>query len=125
MTVEDPQGELTQELLVDVVQELRDAGAEAISVNDIRLVASSAFATRMGRLVLDGQPLEVPLTVLAVGPSATIAEALAIPGGALDSLQARPEVTAVVEPLDQLTVPARAEAKPFVYGEPIPPEAAE
>ena len=125
LTVEDPQGELTPDLLVDAVQELRDAGAEAISVNDIRLIASSAFAVRNNRLVLDNQPLEAPLTILAIGPSATVAEALAIPGGALDSLQSRPQVTARVEQLEQVTVPARPEPPSFVFGEPVPAEARE
>ena len=122
LTIDDPREEITQELLVDTVQELRDAGAEAIAVNDIRLVASSAFSTRNGKLVLDEQPLAPPIVIHAIGPSQTIAEALSIPGGALDSLQSRPQVTARVDALEQLTVPARPEAEPFVFGEPIPPE---
>ncbi len=125
MTVEDPNGEVTQELLVDAVQELRDAGAEAIAVNDIRLVASSAFSTRNGKLVLDDQPLSRPLLIAAIGPSETIANALAIPGGAVDSLEARPDVTTTVETLDQMTLPARAEPAPFVFGEPVPADAQE
>lgn len=125
MTVEDPQAQVTQELLVDVVQELRDAGAEAIAVNDIRLVASSAFTTRNGRLVLDGAPLDAPIAVAAIGPSDTISKALAIPGGAIDSLQSRSDVTVRVESLELLTVPARPETAPFVFGEPVPPQPAE
>lgn len=122
MTVEDPQVQVTQELLVDTVQELRDAGAEAIAINDVRLIASSAFTTRNGRLVLDGMPLDAPIVITAVGPSDTIAKALAIPGGAIDSLQSRPEVTVRVESLEEVAVPARPESAPFVYGEPIPPQ---
>ena len=125
MTVEDPESQVTQDLLVDVIQELRDAGAEAIAVNDVRLIASSAFTTRNGKVVLDGTPLEAPLTINAIGESDTIAKALAIPGGAVDSLQSRPQVTATVEPLEELTVPRRPEPQPFVYGEPIPPDTAE
>jgi uncharacterized protein YlxW (UPF0749 family) len=125
LTIDDPRQEVTQELLVDTVQELRDAGAEAIAVNDTRLVASSAFSTRNGKLVLDEVPLEGPLVVHAIGPSQTIAEALSIPGGALDSLESRPQVTARVDALEQLTVPARPEPEPFVFGEPIPPEGGE
>lgn len=125
MTVEDPQAQVTQELLVDAVQELRDAGAEAIAVNDIRLIASSAFTTRNGKVVLDGTPLEAPLVINAIGPADTIAKALAIPGGAVDSFQARPQVVATVEALEELTIPRRADPMPFVYGEPVPPETAD
>lgn len=122
MAVADPESQVTQDLLVDAVQELRDAGAEAIAVNEVRLVASSAFTTRNGKLVLDGTPLEAPLTVTAIGPGETIAKALAIPGGAVDTLQARPQVTAHVETLEELTIPARPEPVPFVFGEPVPVE---
>lgn len=125
LTVEDPESQVTQELLVDTVQELRDAGAEAIAVNEVRLIASSAFTTRNGKVVLDGTPLQAPLTINAIGPPDTIAKALAIPGGAVDSLQSRPQVTAVVESLEELTIPQRPEPMPFVYGEPLPPDAPE
>ena len=121
LTVDDPGAIVTQELLVDAVQELRDAGAEAIAVNDLRLVASSAFTTRNGRLLLDGSALRQPFVVLAVGPADTIAKALEIPGGAIDSLTALPQVTADVETLAEVTVPARPEPVSFVYGQPLPP----
>ncbi len=125
LTVDDPEAQVTQDLLVDAVQELRDAGAEAIAVNDIRLIASSAFTTRNGKVVLDGTPLAAPLTIDAIGPSDTIAKALAIPGGALDSLQSRPQVVATVESLEELTIPRRPDPMPFVYGEPVPPDTAD
>ena len=125
MTVQDPQQQVTQELLVDTVQELRDAGAEAIAVNDIRLVASSSFTTRNGKLVVDSSLLSPPFMITAIGPSDTIAKALAIPGGSLDSLQSRPAVEATVEVLQELTLPKRREPVPFVYGVPVPAEPAE
>jgi uncharacterized protein YlxW (UPF0749 family) len=125
MTIDDPQNQVAQELLVDTVQELRDAGAEAIAINDVRLVASSAFTTRNARLLLDGEPLEPPIVVVAIGLSDTISKALAIPGGAIDSLQSRPEVIVRVESLEQLSVPAVPERAPFVFGEPVPPQPAQ
>lgn len=123
-TVEDPVGQVRQDLLVDAVQELRDAGAEAMAINGIRLVASSAFSVRNERLLLDGQPLSPPYRIAAVGPAETMAKALAIPGGAIDTLKARPEVAVAVEQLAQLVVPARAEPPPFVFGEPVPAQPA-
>lgn len=119
LTIEDPAAQIRQDLLVDTVQELRDAGAEAIAVNGIRLVVSSAFSTRNNRLVLDGQPLVPPFRIAAVGPAETMGKALQIPGGALDTLQSRSQVSTSVEQLAQMIVPARAEPAPFVFGEPV------
>jgi uncharacterized protein YlxW (UPF0749 family) len=120
LSVSDPALQVTQEVLVDTVQELRDAGAEAIAVNGVRLLVSSSFTTRNNRLVLDGRPLGPPYRVAAVGPGETMAKALAIPGGALDGLHARLGVEATVEVLAELTVPARAELPSFLFGEPVP-----
>jgi uncharacterized protein YlxW (UPF0749 family) len=121
-TVTDPHHLVTQDLLVDAVQELRDAGAEAIAVNGIRLVASSAFATRNERLVLDRQPIEPPYRITAIGHPDTISKALAIPGGAIDTLQLSADVTATVEARADLIVPAVTEPHAFVFGVPIAPE---
>lgn len=121
LTVEDPREALGPVELVDTVQELRDAGAEAIDVDGVRLVVSSSFTVRNDRLLVDGIPLSSPYRIAAVGPAETMARALAIPGGVLATLErADDEVTAEVSTRAQLTVPARADAPPFVFGQPVP-----
>lgn len=124
LDIADPLGQVSHERLVDVVHELRDSGAEAIDVEGVRLVASSAFSEANERLVVDGEPLEEPYRVAAVGPSGAMASALALPGGALDALSSLPEVEPRVEELAQLSVPARAGRASFIYAEPVPDEAA-
>lgn len=121
VTVSDPFGRVTQDQLVDTVQELRDAGAEAIAVSGVRLVASSAFTTRDGRLFVDGRALTAPYRVEAVGSAATMAEALDIPGGAVDTLESLPRVDVLVEQLAEVVVPARARPQRFVQGTPVEP----
>lgn len=119
LTLEDPRGMLGTDHLVDAVQELRDAGAEAIDVNGVRLVVSSAFTVRNDRLLVDGVPLTPPYRVAAVGPAETMARALAIPGGVIDTIQrADDEVATDVATRAQLMVPARADIPQFVFGQP-------
>jgi uncharacterized protein YlxW (UPF0749 family) len=122
MTIEDPAGHVGQELLVDVVQELRDAGAEAIAINGTRLVVSSAFTTRNERLLLEGSVITPPYRVQAIGSGETMDKAMGIPGGAVSTLESRAGVRVTVEVLAHLSVPARTEIQPFVYGEPVPVE---
>lgn len=121
-TITDEDRLVTQELLVDAVQELRDAGAEAIAVNDVRLVASSAFTTRNDRILLDRRPIDPPYRIAAIGVGDTIATALAIPGGAIDTLQLVSGVTAVTEIRADLQIPAVSDTSTFVFGVPIAPE---
>jgi uncharacterized protein YlxW (UPF0749 family) len=123
LTVEDPDLLVTQDAFVDVVQELRDAGAEAIAVNDIRLVVSSSFTTRNERVLLDRLLLEPPYRMVAIGPATTIATALGIPGGAIDSLHLSAGVTATVETREDLTLPAAGDLPSFVFGQPVDQEA--
>lgn len=120
LIVSDPDRLLLQDQLVDTVQELRDAGAEAIAVNGVRLIASSAFATRHGRLLADNHALDVPYRITAIGSAETMAKALAIPGGAIDALESVPRVEVTMQTKDRLAVPARSSAQLFKYGRPAP-----
>lgn len=87
----DPQGAVAPSDLLDAVQELRAAGAEAIQVGDVRIGVDSAFTGTVGRVELDGVTLTLskqnPLTVLAIGDPPTMAAALNIPGGVVDTVE--------------------------------------
>lgn len=76
---------LTASSFLDLVQELRDAGAEAIQIGDVRVVASTSFVDSGGRIVIDGHPISLPVRVVAIGDGRTLASALAIPGGVEES----------------------------------------
>jgi uncharacterized protein YlxW (UPF0749 family) len=86
----DPQSGLDAATLLDVVEELRDAGAEAIQVGGVRVVAQTAFTDgtgdKAGTLLVDGQEVARPVVVLAVGDSRTMSAALRIPGGVVDTM---------------------------------------
>jgi uncharacterized protein YlxW (UPF0749 family) len=85
--ISDAPGLVTAARLLDLVQELRDAGAEAIQVGDVRVVASTALVDAPGGGVsVDGRRLRPPYRVLAIGDSQTMATALEIPGGVVASL---------------------------------------
>lgn len=81
-------GEVGAPTLLDAVQELRDAGAEAIEVNDVRVVASTWFLdAEEGGVLVGGQAVRPPYTVVAIGPAQTMATAMEIPGGVVESAQ--------------------------------------
>jgi uncharacterized protein YlxW (UPF0749 family) len=101
------------------VQELRDAGAEAVAVNDHRVGATSAFGERDGRLVLDGVTLSAPYTVAAIGPAATLEGGLQIPGGALDTLSSLRGVEVRLQRAARIVVPALARPPTFRVGRPV------
>jgi uncharacterized protein YlxW (UPF0749 family) len=81
VTITDPKNALKAEDLLDVVEELRGAGAEAIQFGPVRVGLTSAFRDGNGHVVLDAVTLSAPYVVRAIGPAATMQTALEIPGG--------------------------------------------
>ena len=83
---------ITAATLLDAVQELRGAGAEAIQIEGagsrpVRVVASSYFLDGQSGVLVDGQPLRSPYTLVAIGEPETLTPALHIPGGVVESVQ--------------------------------------
>ena len=81
VTVTDPQAQLTGEDLLDVVEELRGAGAEAIQFGPVRVSTDTSFEGAGGVVVVDGTEVPAPYRVTAIGEPKTLDTALNIPGG--------------------------------------------
>ncbi|WP_025619277.1 DUF881 domain-containing protein [Salinispora cortesiana] len=73
--------------VLDAVQELRGAGAEAMQISGgdgvtVRIIASTYFLDgENGSLFVDGRLLTGPYTITVIGDPATMRTALNIPGG--------------------------------------------
>jgi uncharacterized protein YlxW (UPF0749 family) len=91
----------------DLVNELRNAGAEAISVGGVRVVAATVAAGPVGALSIENTALGPRIEVHAIGNASALTGALTRPGGPVAQLQATyDEVDVEVTPLDRLEVPA-------------------
>lgn len=89
ITITDPDGAIDAPVVLDAVQELRDAGAEAIQVGPARVVVDTWFADSTDGVVVSGAPVGTPIRILAIGDADTITAALSIPGGLADSVRTR------------------------------------
>jgi uncharacterized protein YlxW (UPF0749 family) len=87
VTVADPDGKLGPEDLLDVVEELRGAGAEAIQFGPVRVSTSTALTGAPGAVQVDGRRVSAPYVVLAIGDAASLDTALNIPGGVAATLR--------------------------------------
>ena len=87
--IDDPQNRVSAELLLDAVEELRDAGAEVIELNDtVRLVMRSWFGTdESGMLTADGVTLEAPYLIEAIGEPATLESGARFRGGLVSEIE--------------------------------------
>jgi len=103
VVIQDRQGAVTTAVLLDAIQELRGAGAEAIDVDGTRVVVASYVGGTPGELVVDGQPLDSPYEIVAVGPPTDLEVALNVSGGVVDDV-ARAGGSATITQSEDLTV---------------------
>jgi len=122
MTIQDPAGKVTAPVLLDAIQELRDAGAEAIEVNNIRIVASSHFDQGASGVEIDGRSISEPYTLTAIGDPATMSSAMEIPGGLSANIRGLTATVTIAQQQD-LTVGALHPLSAPRYARPVPPSA--
>ncbi len=92
--------------ILSVVNELRDAGAEALSLNGNRILATSEIRCSRGRWSpsTDGAPAR-PFVIDAIGDTDTMFNALMMRNGVVDVLKQWSIQVSVTE-VDELLVPA-------------------
>ncbi|SCL48902.1 DUF881 domain-containing protein [Micromonospora chersina] len=104
---EGPEKAVESERILDAVQELRGAGAEAMQIagadgTAVRIIASTYFVDAPGGgLVVDGRRLTGPYVISVIGDPATLRTALNIPGGVVASVE---EAGGNVTPVDSEAV---------------------
>lgn len=81
IAITDPQHKLKAEDLLDVVEELRGAGAESLQFGSVRVGTSTSFSDTGTSVSVDQTPMSPPYQVRAIGDPKTLDTALNIPGG--------------------------------------------
>jgi uncharacterized protein YlxW (UPF0749 family) len=120
LRITDPSSGVPALTLFHVLEELRNAGAEAVEVSGVRLTASSWFADATGPgAVVNGTLLTPPYEWVAIGDAQTLAVALDIPGGALASIR-NAGGEGFVTQSESLQVTAVAEPPDLVFATPVP-----
>lgn len=82
VTITDTTNGVDVSSMLDLVEELRSAGAEAMSINDkVRIVADSAIDRTASGLTVDGVQLHSPYTLTVIGDPTTLAGAVTFARG--------------------------------------------
>ena len=90
--------------ILRVVNELRAGGAEAISINDQRLLGTSEIRCSGPTITVNGKAFGAPFVVTAIGDSKTLSSALTLRGGVVDSLK-HWGITVDIQEKDKVQVP--------------------
>lgn len=121
LTIADPDRALGSSTLLDAVQELRDAGAEAIQIGSVRVVASTWFADTDDGILVDGRQVKSPYVIRVIGDPKTLAPALGIPGG-VQATVTKNGGRATVSEQDQVTIDALRLLSEPEYARPAAPD---
>jgi uncharacterized protein YlxW (UPF0749 family) len=87
VTIEDPNLKISAGHVLDAIEELRDAGAEAIEFNDrVRVIATTHVSADQSGLKVDGVRLTAPYTINAIGDPNTLSGGLTVEQGFVDKV---------------------------------------
>lgn len=89
--------------VLSVINELKNAGAEAISINDQRLVPTTSISCGGNIIDINGEKVGAPFVIKAIGLPEQLA-ALERPGGYLERLRSY-SIGAVLEKSNNITIP--------------------
>ncbi len=106
--------------MLDLINELRNAGAEAIAIGNmhttVRLIYRSSIGGGKGWLIVDGTLLSGPYYVWAIGAPDSLVRTLERRGGLIALLRyTHPDWAVNVRPADRLTLPVYPNQLTFKY----------
>jgi uncharacterized protein YlxW (UPF0749 family) len=103
----------------DLVNELRNAGAEAIAVDEVRVEPNSIVDGPVGSLLIESTQLGDPFEVSAIGNPDSLTGSLTRAGGIVAQLAATdPAAQLIVTPVDMLRLPATTQDLIPAHGTP-------
>lgn len=115
--------DLRPEDLQDLINEMRNAGAEAIGLNGIRVTVRTAVTRESGIVAIDGIPVGPPYKLISIGHPETLERALLRKGGLVTYFQnTYSGATFSVNKQSTLAIPAGTNVTKWVYAVPAKDE---
>lgn len=103
----------------DLLNELRNAGAEAISVDGVRIVTGVVVAGAPGALSVENHPIGDAFEIRAIGSPQILTGTLTRTGGVIAQIGATyPDAGLTVTPVEQLSLPATDRTLVPAHGQP-------
>ncbi len=108
----------------DFVNELLASGAEAVSVNDQRVIANTSIRCVGPSIQVNNAPMAAPFVITAIGPAKDMESALRMPGGVVDQFRVLEDLSDMVKIYRKkdLRVPAYSGSTRYRYARPTETE---
>lgn len=103
------------------LNELRASGAEALSINDERILATSEIRCAGPTISINNTKIAAPFEIKAIGDPDILESALKMPGGAIDQVRFY-GIDISIKKSNKLVINKYAGARTFKYAENVEPE---
>ena len=103
--------------ILTIINELNAAGAEAISINDERIVAISGISHQGSSIIVNRNPITSPFEIKAIVNAKILESSLNLKGGEIQSLLFIGNKIEI-QKADQVDIPAYAGKNSFHYAKP-------
>lgn len=100
--------------ILKIVNELKNAGAEAISINDQRVILTTSIICGGNIININGEKIGSPFIIKAIGLPETLAN-LSRPGGYLNSLEEDRKLNVSLKKSNDITIPKYSGVLNFKY----------
>ena len=100
--------------ILNIIKELKNAGAEAISINDHRVVTSTYIICGGNIINVNGEKIGSPFVIKAIGLPETLAN-LSRPGGTLNDLEQNRKLKVDLKKSNEITIPKYSGVLKFKY----------
>lgn len=113
------------DLLLSLVNKLKEAGAEAISINEQRIAATTEISMAGSNVNINGTPTAPPYYVKAIGNPDTLHDAINIRSGIVETMKMRYNLNVSTVKKEELTIPRYTGTIKFKYAQPVVEETEE
>ncbi len=103
--------------IAQVVNELFGAGAEAVSVNEQRIISTTEIRCAGNVIMINGVRIAPPIHIIAIGDPDTLLSGLKFPGGIVDSLSLW-GIEVKAKAAEEVIVPAYGGSLSFRFAQP-------
>ena len=118
-TVFNPNALLLHDMdILSIVNELRNTGAEAISINDQRVITTTSIKCGGAIININGERIGAPFIIKAIGLPENLAN-LDRPGGYLDNLREKYQIGAELKKSNNITIPKYSGVINYKYAQTI------
>lgn len=101
--------------MFNLIEELRNGGAEVIAINDVRVVTSTYVSNTNNGLMCDGKLLTAPYVVKAIGDPANLQNAVNMAGGVGSRLTVKFGATVTIDTSDDVNITQTAPVVKYKY----------